>query len=164
MLAERVSTQKYTRHGKSNTSLYNAWCAMLSRCSSPGNTSYKDYGGRGISVCAEWRDSFETFEFYVAQLPHFGENDYTLDRIDNDGNYEPGNVRWATSIDQHRNFRRNRMVTYNGKTQCVAAWAEETGIAQHTICWRLEHGWPIGKALTKRSQRRHAISPASTAV
>lgn len=150
------------RHGKTSTALYSAWTGMLSRCSSPTNDHYKDYGGRGITVCAEWRDSFEAFEFYVAQLPHYGESGYTLDRINNDSNYEPGNVRWASHVEQHRNFRRNRMLTHDGKTQCVSAWAEDTGIAQHTICWRLSYGWSVEKALnTPTRPSRPAIAHAA---
>ena len=92
-------------HGKIHTKLHNAWKAMRQRCMNPNQHSFKNYGGRGIKVCKEW-DNFEVFYDYVSQLPHFGEKGYSLDRINNDGNYEPGNVRWATASEQQRNKRR----------------------------------------------------------
>lgn len=81
---------------------------MIQRCKNPNSKKYVDYGGRGIAVFKEWQQSFDMFYAYVSKLPHFGERGYTLDRINNDGNYEPGNVRWATRTEQNRNTRRNR--------------------------------------------------------
>lgn len=92
-----------TTHGLSNTNIYNAWRAMKARCTQPNQKSYPNYGGRGIKVFDEWMDSFESYYGYVSKLPHFGEKGYTLDRIDNDGNYEPGNVHWATRKEQAQN-------------------------------------------------------------
>ena len=88
------------------TKIYNRWRAMRERCKNPNNKAYKNYGGRGISVCDEWDKSFQTYFDYVSKLDHFGEEGYTLDRINNDGNYEPGNVRWATKSEQERNKRK----------------------------------------------------------
>lgn len=94
-----------TRHGMSETALYNVWRGMRSRCYLKTCKSYKDYGARGIEVYLEWKEDFQAFYNYVSNLPHFGEAGYSLDRIDNDGNYEPGNVKWSTSKEQANNRR-----------------------------------------------------------
>lgn len=91
-----------TTHGRSKTNLYGRWVSMKARCHNPKDARYADYGGRGISVCQEWRDSFEQFALDVGEPP---EPHLQLDRIDNDGNYEPGNVRWATRSQQQLNKR-----------------------------------------------------------
>ena len=89
---------------KSN--IYYVWSQMKNRCNNPKYKKYCDYGGRGIKVCDEWENSFQAFYEYVSQLPHYGEEGYSIDRINNDGNYEPGNVRWATKLEQRHNQRR----------------------------------------------------------
>lgn len=78
---------------------------MKDRCGNPRNKRYEDWGGRGITVCDEWKNDFQAFYDYVSKLSHFGEAGYSLDRINNDGNYEPNNVRWATRIEQNNNKR-----------------------------------------------------------
>lgn len=104
-LKREKTVSRSTTHGKRNTRIYRIWHDMKTRCHYPKNINFPDYGGRGISVCDEWRSSFVAFYDYVSQLPHFGASGYTLDRINNNGNYEPGNVRWATSVEQRHNRR-----------------------------------------------------------
>lgn len=101
---ERTSEASKT-HGMRYTAIYHVWSAMKDRCGNPRNKRYEDWGGRGITVCDEWKNDFQAFYDYVSKLPHFGEAGYSLDRINNDGNYEPNNVRWATRIEQNSNKR-----------------------------------------------------------
>ena len=102
LFSEQARRQAVT-HGMSRTGMYRRWCAMIKRCENPRDKAYKHYGARGIEVCKEWRESFEAFLEDVGECPQPG---YSLDRINNDGNYEPGNVRWATQSQQVNNSRR----------------------------------------------------------
>lgn len=96
------------KHGMSKTKIMHVWSSMKARCSNPNLRNYKNYGGRGIRVYRDWQDSFESFYAHVSQLPHYGEPGYSLDRINNDGNYEPGNVRWASAKVQANNRRQQK--------------------------------------------------------
>lgn len=135
-------------HGMTETRLYYSWTAILARCFRPGAKGYPDYGGRGITVCDEWRQDFQAFHDYVTRLPNYRSEGATLDRIDNDGNYEPGNVRWAERRVQARNTRRNVMLTHDGRTQCMSDWADELGIHRETLRRRFALGWSVEQALT----------------
>lgn len=106
------ATNHYKKHGLKGNRLYSTWKGMKNRCCNVNNVSYRNYGGRGITVCDEWKNDFQAFYDYVSDLPHFGEKGYTLDRINNDGNYEPSNVRWATAKEQRSNQRK---VLYYGE-------------------------------------------------
>jgi hypothetical protein len=130
-------------HGKSNTSIYNIWQGMLSRCEDLKDRSYPRYGGRGISVCERWHE-FANFYADMGDKP----SGKTLDRINNDGNYEPGNCRWATPAEQARNTRRNVFVEFAGRRMILTDWAREAGIAPSVLGGRLRKGWTIERALT----------------
>lgn len=110
---------------KNQTTEYGSWSDMRTRCYNPNNKNYPNYGGRGITICDQWRYSFETF---LADMGLKPSKKHTLDRIKVNGNYEPSNCRWATRKEQNRNTRANHYITYNGKTQCIADWAEEFGM------------------------------------
>ncbi len=127
--------------------LYSIWSAMKDRCTNTKRPAYKKYGGRGIRVCAQWND-FATFSADI--LGELGERPIgmTLDRKDNAGNYEPGNVRWATSREQAQNTRRNRLIEFRGETLCLTEWARRLGLTQATLDTRLIAGWTIERALT----------------
>src|ERR1700732_1414857 len=113
------------KHSLSGTFLYSIWEAMKQRCNNPNHKLYHLYGGRGISVCKEWIDDFSKFSEYMGKRPS---TKHSVERINNDGNYEPGNVKWATAIEQQSNRRNNRLVTLNGKTLTLAQWSRELGI------------------------------------
>lgn len=100
--ARQVNRARHLKHGGKGTAEYRTWQAMKRRCLNPNSQDYKNYGGRGIAVCPEWRDDFAVFLAHVGPRPGSG---YTIDRLDVNGNYEPGNVRWATAAEQRRNQR-----------------------------------------------------------
>lgn len=102
---EQTSKSRKT-HGLAQSRIYHTWNHVKDRCLNPSNNVFRHYGGRGITICEEWKNSFQAFYDHVSQLPHFGEKGYSIDRINNDGNYEPGNVRWATRSEQNKNRRK----------------------------------------------------------
>lgn len=120
---------------------------MITRCTNSNQSGYVNYGGRGITCCDEWRHDVQAFYDHVSKLPHCGEKGYTLDRIDNSLGYFPGNMRFATLSEQGRNQSRAHLITYNGKTQCLAAWAEELGVKYQKLQARLKKGWSVERAL-----------------
>lgn len=139
-----------TTHGHSVggqvTATFRVWCEMIRRCTNRRCKSYPNYGGRGITVCAEWLNDFAAFLEHIGQKPT---PQYQIDRIDNNKGYEPGNVRWATRIQQMRNKRTNRFITHDGETMTVAAWAERTGMKSCTLTMRLNRGWSVADSLTR---------------
>lgn len=150
---DRVGALNMT-HGLSHHPLFSTWQGMMRRCNYPDPRNRHLYKGRGISVCDEWSNNPQAFFDHASQLLHCGEKGYTLDRIDNNGNYEPGNVRWATPIEQSRNTRTNRMITYKGETKCLTEWAHDYRIDTGTLTGRLRRGWPIEKALTLKPRHK----------
>lgn len=128
---------------------------MVARCTNPRHVNFKAYGGRGITVCAEWRD----FGAFIAAMGSRPSPQHTLERINNNGHYEPGNVRWATRAEQSRNTRRTRLVAFNGETLCIQDWAQRLGIDHHTLRYRLSR-WPIERALSTPGQRHGAAEAA----
>lgn len=122
---------------------YRVWRGMLARCYVASSDSYQLYGARGIVVCDRWH-SFENFLADMAPRP----SGMSIDRIDNNGNYEPGNCRWVTPAQQSRNQRTNRILTLNGESMTQQDWAVRIGINAQTIQKRLKLGWSVEKALT----------------
>jgi hypothetical protein len=119
---------------------------MIQRCTNPSLKSYPGYGGRGIKICDRWRTSFAAFLADMGERPEGA----SLDRIDNDGDYEPGNVRWATQAEQNRNQRRSRWLEYAGVSLPLADWAAALGLNYHTLHNRVtQSGWPVERALTE---------------
>lgn len=137
-----------TTHGMHNTPEYRAWNDMIQRCKSPKNRFYQNYGGRGIKVCDQWLK----FDAFIKDVGIRPSNKHSLDRINNDGNYEPGNVRWAEREIQDNNKTTSTRITFNGETLSVAQWGRKLGLHREVLRYRLKH-WPVEKALTKPSQR-----------
>ena len=123
-LEEESRANRCTKHNLYHTIAYRAWAGMIQRCTNKNLRCYKHYGGRGITVCAEWKADFQSFYAHVSALPHFNEKGRSLDRINNDGNYEPGNVRWATKSEQNKNRR------YLGRKR----HEEESALLQFATC------------------------------
>ncbi len=131
-------------HGMSKTPEYRAWNQMIQRCTNPKIRNYPDYGGRGITVCQEWRESFEAFHAHIGPRPT---PSHSLDRIDNDGNYEPFNVRWASDEQQRDNSRHPRKFLYGGELLSMAEIALRCGISLPTLHFRLvKRGWSVERA------------------
>ncbi len=135
------------------TPTYRTWIMMHGRCRNKNDKDhYPDYGGRGIKVCERWsgEDGFANFLADMGERPE----GKTLDRFPNgNGDYEPGNCRWATRKEQQRNRRNNTILTCDGVSKCLAQWADDTGVSAVTITWRLQNGWPIEKALGTPARR-----------
>lgn len=145
-------------HGMTDTPTFKRWSSMLARCYKSSDISYPNYGGRGISVCDRWRTSFQAFYDDMGPAP----NGRQLDRIDNDGNYEPGNCRWATLEQQGNNRRTNRLLTYEGQRMTLAQWNKAQGFPKNVLHKRLAAGWTLARALETplRRDSRHTRKDA----
>ncbi len=151
-----LNGERIMQHGMSHTHVYHVWQAMLQRCENPKSQSYANYGGRGISVCPEWH-RFENFYRDMGDRPA----GYSLDRANNNGNYERDNCRWATTTVQANNKQRNRIIEINGQRRTFAEWAEYAGLKWDTLRNRLDRcGWDLERALTDdiRQERQHTFA------
>jgi len=136
------------QHGQSYTGTYRSWRSMNNRCTNISDAHYPLWGGRGIKVCDRWKD-FKNFYADMGDRPE----GLTLNRINNDGDYEPSNCHWATQKEQQRNRRDNVWLTFNGETLNLTDWADRIGISKVTLCARLtRYGWSIERALTTPAQ------------
>lgn len=136
--------------GLSHLSEYPCWAEMIQRCYNPKRVKFRYYGARGITVCDRWRNSFKNF---LADMGPRPSRDHTLDRKDNNGNYEPHNCRWATRLEQSSNRSDSRHISFRGETHIISEWARITGLKSFTIHYRLEHGWTIERTLTTPAKR-----------
>lgn len=126
---------------------YVAWVNMKDRCNNKNHDAYTRYGGQGIVVCDEWADNFPAFLAHVGKRPS---PEHSIDRHpNNDGNYEPDNVRWATAEQQANNRRSNRVIEFNGRKMTLSEWDREMGFPRNFIFGRLQAGWPIDRAITE---------------
>jgi hypothetical protein len=159
---ERAAASNKTHGGSFNgvspNPAYANWQNMKRRCNNPKDPKYPDYGGRGIRVCDRWQGK-NGFANFLSDMGERPSKDLSIDRHPNpDGNYEPGNCRWATNKEQQRNKRNNHTLTFKEKTQCVVEWAEELGMRSTTIYARLYAGWDLERALTVPVRKRNKKS------
>lgn len=146
-LKVEVSTKRMTVHGHArggNVSLeYKVWCGMLKRCNDLSCVQYQRYGGRGIRVCERWRE----FKNFYADMGPRPSAKHSIERKNNDGNYDPENCRWATQSEQMQNTSAVKLLTFNGQSKSLAAWSREFGVKQTTLSARLRRGWPVERAI-----------------
>lgn len=145
-LQKEVTSERFTTHGKSKTLIYNVYRGMLDRCYNKHVKRYENYGGRGIKVCDEWYNNFQSF--YTWAMNNGYKNGLSIDRINNDGDYEPSNCRWTNNKTQARNRRSNRNITINGETRCLMEWCEILNL-NYKVTWQRinTYHWSIKKAL-----------------
>ena len=148
--AERIKA-RLTTHGESKTKLFRVWVSIKTRCNKPHDPSFKEYGARGITICAEWDKSFEQFKKDIGKRPS---PNHSVDRKDNYGPYCKDNCKWSTPLEQAANTRVNRNIEYEGVTKCVAVWAREKGLSKGCVYHRLRTGWSVEAALEVPSQRK----------
>ena len=137
-------------HGESHTRLYSVWRTMLQRCDSPSHIQYRLYGGRGITVCDEWRkfDHFKEWALSNGYDTNAARGECTIDRINNDGNYEPTNCRWVTMREQCKNKREPiQTFEYEGVSHTLSEWGDIVGLEVKVIRERLRNGWSMDLAL-----------------
>lgn len=148
-LSRELSVSVNTKHGHAKigkvTREYRCWQEMKKRCTNPNSHAYPDYGGRGIQIYEPWLNSFNEFISHIGPCPN---SSMSIGRIDNNLGYQPGNVAWATPREQSLNRRSNLLITFNGKTQPAALWADELGINRKIIYWRAARGWTHERILT----------------
>ena len=123
---------------------YHIWADMRYRCNNRKAQKWKDYGGRGIRVCKRWSD----YRVFLSDVGRRPSDRHSLDRINNNGNYSPSNVRWATAKEQKRNTRENHRLSYDGIELTISEWSERTGLPWSTIYNRLRRGWTVEKTLS----------------
>lgn len=144
-LAKEVNSKRMSTHGESETKLYGVWRTMRSRCYLKSTKSYKDYGGRGIRVCADWKNSYESFRNWSTS--HGYRDGLTIDRTENNKNYTPENCTWNDRQEQCNNKRNNHWVTIAGETHTLAQWRRSNGLTRGALEGRLQRGWDEDKLL-----------------
>lgn len=138
--------ERSTTHNQRHTKLYDVWKTMRQRCDNPNNVSYHNYGGRGISVCEDWKTSFQSF--YDWSMQNGYSEKLTIDRIDVNGNYCPENCRWTDRTTQANNMRCNRLIEYNGEIYTLANLARKYNLSYSCLQNRLSSNWSIEKAIS----------------
>lgn len=141
-----------TKYPNKNSRLYSIWCDMKARCYVITNPNYIHYGGRGIYICEEWREDYKAFESW--SLEHGYKDDFTIDRINNDGPYSTQNCHWVGRLIQANNKRNNILLEFSGKRKTIAQWARDTGIPYDTLNNRIHLGWTDEEVLTTPVRKR----------
>lgn len=156
--------ERSTTHNQRHTHLYEVWKGIRQRCNNPKHSSYHNYGGRGITICEEWDKSFQAFYDWSYANGYSTENreneklKLTIDRIDNNGNYEPFNCRWVDRKTQSSNMRTTKLVTINGETKCISEWCRVFNLSRWTYATRIKSGLTPEQAITKPVQKHNKKS------
>lgn len=145
---KEIAKKFSTTHGKSNTKLFGVWNGIIERTTNKNNKSYYNYGGRGITICDEWKDDFQAF--YVWAINNGYKDGLSIDRIDNDNGYYPENCRWVGDFEQANNKRNNHKIEFNGEIHGIEEWARIIGISGSSLLSRLKNGWTLEQALTTK--------------
>jgi len=146
---DELSARRKT-HGKSKTSIFSIYNNMIKRCLDIKDGGHPSYGGRGIKVCERWLESFENFYEDMGDRPS---NEYSIDRVNNNGNYSKENCRWATKTEQNNNTRQNVLIEYNGEIKTASQWSKVTNIPVEKILYRYKKKWDLDKVFDPRNQR-----------
>lgn len=150
LFSETMAARNET-HGLSRTYKreYRSWKDMRARCRNPNDSDFSDYGGRGIAVCSRW-DDFAAFFSDMGERPE----GMTIDRVDVNGDYEPGNCRWATAKTQANNKRSNHIIEFDGESRTLQQWCADFGLEPSKVRWRLKQGWPLDQVFSREDHRR----------
>ncbi len=149
-----AQAERRFKHGMARSPVYRVWIQMRSRCSNPNDLSWHNYGGRGITVCDEWNESFERFMADMGPRP----KGYQIERIDNNLGYSPSNCTWATAKQQRNNQRNNRIIEVDGVKKTMQQWADDLGLSRSTVRSRIErYGWDVKSAVTLPTQAGRAL-------
>lgn len=141
------------KHGLHKTPEYHVWADIKQRCFNQNSPEYENYGGRGITMCQRWVESYAAFYLDMGARPS---KQHSIERVNNNGHYQPGNCRWATSQEQTLNMRRNRVIEFNGASKPISEWAKALGFHDPTLRARLTRlGWSIERSLTQPVQFRN---------
>ena len=144
--ARELFVNNVSKHNLRKTRLYNIWAGMKQRCFNKNSKAYNRYGGRGITICNEWKNDFK--KFYEWSMKNGYKDNLTIDRINNDGNYEPKNCRWADNKTQSNNRNNNVILEYNNEKHNIKEWCKIMNVTESALKHRLERGWDLEKALT----------------
>lgn len=145
-----TTRKRAIEHGESGkTKEYTAWVQIKGRCFNEKNKAYKNYGGRGIGMYAEWIDSYDSFLAYIGRSPSA---EHSIERINNNGNYEPGNIKWATPTEQANNKRNNRNIEYNGMVKTLSQWCKILNIPYARTSFRIKANWELSEAFNCTKQ------------
>ena len=144
----KVGDKGHLKHGLRKTRLYNIWANIKTRCYNEHDPHFERWGNRGITICEEWKNNFQSF--YNWSMNNGYSDELCIDRIDNDGNYEPSNCRWVTVKEQNQNKRNVILITYDGQTLSCAEWSRLLGLGKDTVRQRYHKGWTAKECLYGR--------------
>lgn len=157
-LKRDLCIERHLTHGMSDTPEYNIWLRIIQRCTNPNNQDFKDYGGRGITICDKWRYDFMAFFNHTGKRPSIK---HSIDRINNNSGYKPNNVQWSLPQKQANNKRNNHNIIIHYCTMTMSQWAKFVGMDNATLWNRIKNNWPIEKAVFQPVRHHKTYSKRS---